>query len=77
MKNIAILLIAIPSILVLFYFLDVSGNKESKEYREFVKKYNSNTRTFCKDGFKMRETFLSPKAKAPQVYLINSQDCAL
>ena len=53
----------------------IGCSSSSKEYRDFYKKYNSNTRTYCKDGFKMRETFLSPEAKAPQVYLINSQEC--
>ncbi len=51
--------------------------KTSKEYNEFIQKYGSETRVFCKDGFKMRETFLSPTATHPTVHLINSQDCKL
>lgn len=45
------------------------------EYRKFVKTYGSETRTFCDGGFKMRETFISPKASKPVLSLINSQDC--
>ena len=48
---------------------------ESSEYKEFVEKYGSNTRTYCDGKFLMRETFLSKQAKAPQEYLINSQEC--
>lgn len=59
-------------------FLFTACGEESKEYREFVKKYGSNTRTYCDDkGFLMRETFLSKQAKAPREYLIDSQECLL
>jgi len=50
-------------------------NKETKEYRQFVERYGSETRTFCDGAFLMRETFLSPEASAPQEYLINSNVC--
>ena len=52
-----------------------SCSGETKEYKEFVAKYGTNTRTYCDGNFKMRETFLSPEASAPQEYLINSNDC--
>jgi hypothetical protein len=47
----------------------------TREYRDFVKKYGSNERYFCDGKFLMKEKFLSPEAKAPQLYLINSQKC--
>jgi hypothetical protein len=59
-------------ILVSLLFL---GCNESKEYKQFVKKYHNNYRYYCKDGFLMKETFQSPKAKEPLVSLINSQKC--
>ena len=48
---------------------------ESSEYRAFVKQYGSNERTYCDGKFLIKEKFLSPEAKAPQIYLINSQKC--
>ena len=50
-------------------------SKESYEYSKFVKENGGNLRYFCEDGFKMKEKFISIKAKAPMKYLINSQDC--
>ncbi len=47
----------------------------SSEYKEFVEAYGSDTRLFCDDGFLMRETFKSSKATAPQLFLVNSQEC--
>jgi hypothetical protein len=63
-------------IMIVVFVLFVSGcSKTSREYDEFVSKYGAETRVFCDDGFLMRETFLSKDAKAPQLYLINSQEC--
>ncbi len=59
-------------ILTLLFF---TGCQETKEYREFVDKYHSETRTFCQDGFLMRETFVSPMASKPEQALINSDVC--
>ena len=60
-------------VLVLFF---IGCSSETSEYRDFVQKYGSETRTYCDEkGFKMRETFMSREASAPQVFLINSQDC--
>jgi len=53
----------------------IGCNSQTKEYSTFLEKYGSDTRTFCRSGFKFRETFLSSKAKEPQLYLIDSQEC--
>ncbi len=50
-------------------------SKTSSEYDEFISKYGSDTRVFCDGVFLMRETYMSPKATAPQLMLINSQEC--
>jgi len=60
---------------LLAILLIVNCSSESREYREFVTKYGSETRTYCDGLFLMRETFLSPQAQAPQEYLINSNKC--
>ncbi len=53
----------------------IGCSKTSSEYDEFVETYGADTRVFCDGGFMMRETYMSPKATAPQLSLINSQDC--
>jgi len=53
----------------------LSLNNCDSNYDIFVKQHGSNTRTFCQDGFKMRETFLDKASSKPQKYLINSQEC--
>lgn len=60
------------AVLVGLTFLGCSN--ESSEYRNFVKKYGSETRTFCDGEFLMRETFLSKDAKAPRLYLIDNYE---
>ncbi len=50
-------------------------SNETQEYKTFIKKYGSETRTFCNGIFLMRETFLSPEAKAPVLELLNSNKC--
>ena len=60
---------------LLILLLLVGCSSGTKEYRDFVQKYGSDTRTYCEDGFKMRETFMSREASAPQVFLINSHEC--
>ncbi len=62
-------------LLLLIPFIYVGCSSESKEYQTFVSKYKSDTRTYCDGNFKMRETFMSPQAHAPQEFLINSNDC--
>lgn len=63
-------------LLMISILIVLSGcDGKSKEYKEFVETYGSETRTFCEDGFKMRERFVSEKAIYPQRYLINSQEC--
>jgi hypothetical protein len=63
-------------LVLIFLLLLVGCDGTSSEYQEFEKKYHSNTRVFCDhEGFKIRETFLSKEAKAPQTYLINSSEC--
>lgn len=48
---------------------------DSKEYIEFVKANKGEFVLYCEDGFQMQERFIYRNAKAPQVFLINSQDC--
>ncbi len=62
-------------IIIMTILILLLNSGETKEYKEFVAKYGTNTRTYCDGNFKMRETFLSPEASAPQEYLINSNEC--
>ena len=68
-------MIKILPLVVLVMLLVGCSEKPSKEYKEFVELNGASTRIYCEDGFTMRETFLTPEATAPQVYLINSQLC--
>lgn len=61
-------------ILLVQLFISCSS-RPSREYKEFVETYGSDTRVFCDKMFLMRESFMSPQATQPQLYLINSQEC--
>ena len=62
-------------ILFTMLFIILFSGCKSREYKNFIKKYGSESRTFCEGRFLMRETYMSPEAKSPQLSLINSQKC--
>jgi hypothetical protein len=56
--------------MILLFFLGCA----STEYKQFVKKYHSDQRYYCKDGFLLHEK-ITEQAEAPVVSLVNSDIC--